>query len=168
MTIFSIENWCNLGCDKIIGIVLTSQTKIFFSCDNFAVDSFVLKISNIFRKYFSFKNSNFRLTLSLIRAQEPQGQHVVVQTFAMMLNMMALDIGLNDRTRQFLEIQMVVISMAFHPHNPCHYPYGHSFVLCTGLQNITISKFLLILTEWSVNPCFLVFQADSNLSLSNA
>ena len=147
MTIFSIENWCNLGCDKIIGIVLTSQTKIFFSCDNFAVDSFVLKISNIFHKYLSFKYSNFRLTLSLIRAKEPQGQHVVVQTFAKTMNTMSLDIGLNDRTRQFLEIQMVVKSKAFHPHNPYHYPCGHSFVLCTGLQNITIAIMLLIITE---------------------
>ena len=120
----------------MIGIVLTSQTKIFFSFDNFAVDSFVLKISNI--GDIENLKFDFWLTLSLIRALEPQDQHVVVQTFAMTMNKMAFDIDLNDKTRQFLEIQKVGISKAFQPHNPYHYSYGHSyghpFFLCTDSQ----------------------------------
>ena len=51
---------------------------------------------------------------------------------------MAFDIGLNDRTRQFLETQKVVISKAFQPHNPYHYSYGHSYVQ-TG-NNLSLSR----------------------------
>ena len=73
----------------MIGIVLTSHTKIFFSCDNFAVDSFVLNILEIKKIENFFLVPKFRLTLSSNQPKGPLNQHAVVQTFAMM-SMVAL------------------------------------------------------------------------------